>query len=106
MELIDKDALSAEIERQQRKLCILSLSNKVELRRDAAIQNGVYCSLLSFINTLEVKEMDFETAFVTSIDHFDEKNNYGKWSESDLRQFAKHFFELGIAESNKAQKGK
>lgn len=40
--------------------------------------------------------VDFETAFVASIDHFDEKNNYGHWPESDLRQFAKHFFELGL----------
>jgi hypothetical protein len=48
-----------------------------------------------------VKKVDFETAFVASNDHFDEKNNYGRWSESDLRQFAKHFFELGL----KAQKG-
>ncbi len=62
MELIDKAALVAEIERQQRKLCLLSLSNNVELRRDAAIQNGVYCSLLPFINTLEVKEVDIDEA--------------------------------------------
>lgn len=53
------------------------------------------------INTLEVKEMDFETSFTATIDHFDEKNNYGQWSESDLRDFAKHFFELGL----KVQKG-
>ena len=50
----------------------------------------------SFVDTLEVKEVDFETAFAASIDHFDEKNNYGRWPESDLRQFAKHFFELGL----------
>lgn len=48
------------------------------------------------LDTLEWKEVDFETAFAASIDHFDEKNNYGQWSESDLRDFAKHFFELGL----------
>ena len=58
MELIDKDALMAEIERQQRKLCVLSQYG-AEIRKDASIQNGVYCSLLSFIDTLEVKEADF-----------------------------------------------
>ena len=55
---INKDVLVAEIKRQQRRLNILEQSNEIELRRDAAIQNGVYCSLLSFLNTLEVKEVD------------------------------------------------
>ena len=45
---------------------------------------------------LEVKEVDFETAFAASVDHFDEKNNYDQWPESDLREFAEHFFELGL----------
>ena len=56
--LIDKDALVAEIEKRQRELCVLSQSNDVELRKDAALQNGVYCSLLSLLDTLEVKEVD------------------------------------------------
>lgn len=73
MELIDKDAVVAEIERQQRKLCLLSLSDKVELRRDAAIQNGVYCSLLSFINTLEVEEVNSDAVIEKACDWL--KNN-------------------------------
>ena len=52
MKLIDKDALVAEIERQQRRLDILGQSNEVELRKNAVIQNGAYCSLLSFINRM------------------------------------------------------
>ena len=58
--------------------------------------NNALYRLKNKLNTLEWKEVDFETAFAASIDHFDEKNNYGRWSESDLRDFAKHFFELGL----------
>ena len=57
MKLIDKDALVAEINRQQRKLCLLGQFHEVELCKSAAIQNGVYCNLLSFLDTLEVKEI-------------------------------------------------
>lgn len=57
---IDKDVLVEEIKRQQRRLYLLSQSNEVELRKGTAIQNGVYCSILSFIDTLEVKEVDLE----------------------------------------------
>ena len=62
MKLIDKAAVVTEIERQQRKLCVLSQSNEVEFRKKAAIQNGVYCSVLSFLDTLEVKEVNEEPA--------------------------------------------
>ena len=58
MKLIDKDAVVAEIDRQQRKLCLLGQSNEVELRKSAAIQNGVYCGILSFLDTIEVKEIN------------------------------------------------
>ena len=97
---IDKDAVVAEIERQQRRLDTVGQTNELELRKNAAIQNGVYCSLLSFINTLEVKEVDLEKEF----------NNYTKNILACDVQFepfthlyncAKHFFELGL----KVQKG-
>ena len=42
------------------------------------------------------KEAYFETVFTALIDHFDEKNNYGQWPESDLRDFAEHFYELAL----------
>ena len=51
--------------------------------------------LEDFLDTLEVKEVDFETAFATMIDVFDEKCGL-HWCEGDLKEFAKHFFELGI----------
>ena len=94
MELIDKSTVVAEIERLK----------SVFVNERKKKKKGYHYSLnlfISFLDTLEVKEVDFETAFAASIDHFDEKNNYSQWSESDLRDFANHFFELGL----KAQKG-
>ena len=68
-----------------------------------------YENLLSFINTLEVEEVDLEKVF---------NDEYSKFSNdidaldyafpidlADYRDFAKHFFELGRTVSNKAQKG-
>lgn len=107
---IDKAAVVAEIERQQRKLCLLSQLDNVELRRDAAIQNGVYYSFLSFINTLEVKEVDLEKEIGTYIsDNFFGSQTLGFFSnrtkeepnDRDIVLCAKHFFELGL----KMQKG-
>lgn len=98
---IDKDALVAEIERLKEK----NKSNSKSISE--YIKGGIYGfdmaleKTLSVINSFEMEEVDLETAFAASIDHFDEKNNYGQWPESDLRQFAEHFFELGL----KTQKG-
>ena len=109
MKLIDKDVLVAEINRQQRKLCLLGQSNEVELRKNVAIQNGVYYSLLSFLDTLEVKEVDLEKIindyfkdwkFDDELDIMVKPNNYSA-SFTDLKGIAKHFYELGL----KAQKG-
>jgi len=83
--LIDKDALVAELERRKKQNV---LTNEGVFEEDIDI--------LYFLNTIELKEVDLETAFAASIDHFDEKNKCGRWPESDLRDFAKHFFELGI----------
>lgn len=94
---IDKDALVAEINRQHKILMQTDHTYGAQFVlgfRQACRQ------INDFLGTFEVKEVDFETAFAASVDHFDEKNNYGQWPESDLREFAEHFFELGL----KAQK--
>ena len=97
--LIDKDHILAEIEKQQRRLCILSQSNEVELRKNAAIQNGVYCSLLSFLDTLKAKEVDLEKEINLWFD-------YGFPNDEELldyiKETAKHFFELGRVTSNES----
>lgn len=90
---IDKEALVAEIEKHFNGYTSSILKHYDACKEAKAQELG---KILTIINTLEVKEVDFETAFAASIDHFDEKNNYGRWSESDLRDFAKHFFELGL----------
>ena len=101
---IDKDALVAEIERRQRKLCVLSQSSEVELRKNAAMQNGVYCNLLSFLDTLEVKEVDLEKEIEEHIKEcLDIKfpTTDIELIKKDVAYTARKFFELGF----KAQKG-
>ena len=96
MKLIDKDALVAEIERRTKE----HHSGYLVCLKD----------ILSFINTLEVKEVDLEEEMdkewnkceptdegmgleIASIEH------------EQFDNIVKHFFELGMTVSNKAQKG-
>ena len=64
MKYIDADKLKAEIERQQRRLILLSHTEQVDMRRDCALQNGVYDNILSIIASLqqEQPEVDLEKA--------------------------------------------
>jgi hypothetical protein len=101
MNLIDKDALVAEIERQQRRLCLLGQSNEVELRKNAAIQNGVFCSLLSFIETLEVKEVDLEKEIELWMKFNVDTNGF-----FNTLEFAKHCFELGLESAQNCNNSK
>ena len=79
---IDKDALVAEIEKRR------SRNSKNKLFLAAAIEDNY---LLSFIDDLEVKEVDLEK----------EWKEFLKDGDVGFKEIAKHFFELGI----KAQKG-
>lgn len=99
-QFIYKDALVAEIEKQQRRLCILGQSNEVELRKNVAIQNGVYYSLLSFLDTLEMKEVDLEKEIDNVWNpHFNlgwDNNSLVSINHKSFESIAKHFFELGL----------
>lgn len=53
---IPADKLIAEIERQQRQLMLLSNNEQVDIRRDAALQNGVYNYILNLIYSLQQEE--------------------------------------------------
>lgn len=53
---IPADKLIAEIERQQRQLMILFNTEQVDIRRDCAIQNGVYNHVLNLIHSLQQEE--------------------------------------------------
>ena len=89
MKLIDKDALVAEIERR-----IKEYQSTGDDYWFPVIEN--LKSILSFLDTLEVKEVDLDTNFGVC---------WGEYCEcgGNINDYkvAKHFFELGI----KAQKG-
>lgn len=98
---IDKSALVAELNRR-----------KIPFKRD--IEDGIYptylCAIMDFedyINSLEVKEVDLEketNKWWKERLHLNPENQL--WMDAHQSvELAKHFFELGMAVSNKAQKG-
>lgn len=84
--LIDKDAVIAEIERLRKK------NNESENVYDFGTANALE-SILSFIDTLEVKEVDLEKEYKDFI----KKSDNGR----SMLETAKYFFELGL----KAKRG-
>ena len=92
MKLIDKDALIAEIERRK------EFYETIEKLHPVYESNIKDCDdVLSFINTLEEKEVDLNNA----VEHFIEQHKSElRGGYFDIRRIAKHFFELGL----KAQK--
>ena len=106
MELIDKNALVAEIERRQKIHFNDYHINGNNSPADYGACNAL-TQILAFINTLEVKEVDLdfqtfakEMDAVFSLPSSETENT----EENPLNwefAIAKHFFELGL----KAQKG-
>ena len=93
MELIDKTALVAEIERKIHNIDYEGLSD-----RNIGQKQSLY-HILSFLDTLEVKEMDFEKelSYEDYIGFFKEHPNFpDDWGFDEAWVFAKHFFELGF----------
>lgn len=84
MELIDKSALVAEIEKLRAKW--FGVNNDF-----AHGQKGALTDVLSLINTLKVKEVDLDA----EVEHFAKECGYKSAATIDF-QFAKHFFELGL----------
>ena len=58
MELIDKDVLAAEIERLKGLLLKGACASQISMQTNC--KEEAYNEILSFINTLEVKEVDLE----------------------------------------------
>lgn len=89
--LIDKDALVAEIE----KLKVEALQKKNQCKRSGLErimhQIGAYNKILSFIGTLEVKEVDLEKELE---DWLGER--VGKWTGKECERMCRYFFELGL----------
>ena len=88
--LIDKDALVAEIERR-RKDWRYGNATEAKFKREECDD------ILSFLDTLEMKEVDL----VKEMGKYLDVNNIEYGFQVKLFDFAKHFFELGL----KAQKG-
>ena len=105
MELIDISTLIAELERRitayqknfdkaDNKLARLSTDGRMQSLKE----------LLSFLDTLEVKEVEEEPSddLEQEIENELERTWCGEYLDTDkFRESAKHFFELGL----KAQKG-
>ena len=83
--LIDKDASLAEIERLENKLYY-----EPENFKDVGAKMALD-SLKSFLNTLEVKEVDLEK----EINDYHITKKPTVWFNT-LEDIAKHFFELGL----------
>ena len=91
---LDKDALVAEIKRLKAD----ALQKKGQCKRSGLEkimhQIGAYNKILSFLDTLEVKEVDLHLAYHDFLESH-RKTGYM------LYEVAEYFFELGL----KAQKG-
>ena len=92
VQYIDKDALVAEIEKR------INFNEKLNAHSRLDECNAI----LSFIDTLEVKEVNFDKEL--SEVWRDWANEYDI-SFVSYKKIAKYFFELGMQVSNKAQKG-
>lgn len=96
MKLIDKDAVVAEIN----SIIDVLEKNSGYLGGIRNIQKAICDKILSFIDTIEIKEVDLEKEYK---DFVEEDPVYNKLVNSIVgKAIAKHFFELGL----KAQKGK
>ena len=81
---INKSALVAEIER--RATFFLNESKKKTTSDDSSCAVALY-GLLSFLDTLEVKEVDLEKEYAK---YYEQERNIQTF------KLAKHFFELGL----------
>ena len=103
--LIDKDAILSEIESLLDK-------GKYHEEYDCAYRdgnNGALYALKGKVNSLEVKDVDLEEEIK---EEYLKRRCYGGrdnmlviLNEPEFNTIAKHFFELGMQVSNKAQKG-
>ena len=89
MKLIDKAALVAEIER---RISVLKANESVISMLAGGMFVNEFKDLLSFLNTLEVKEVDLEKEVASQYE-----SNYEEYlTYEEFADIAKHFFELGM----------
>lgn len=116
VQYIPKSDLVAEI---KARISDIEVSQKAGLIKkcDAYMKITLFKSILSLLDTLEVKEVELEKAIDDYIYTHDGRKrlaleldwkccNLSLKGGDEIIKFAKHFFELGMSASNKAQKGK
>ena len=86
MELIDKDLLKEELNTRIEVLSIPGFSNNPLM----VGEKSAYLSMLSFLDTLEVKEVDLDLEITLWA------NTIPEIRLDDVERLAKYFFELGI----------
>ena len=98
MKLIDKSALVAEIERRETNIKEYCFREGHDTRFDVVPEQ--LSQILSFINTLETKEVDLEKE--VKEEYLNRRCYVGKdnmlviLNEPQFNDIAKHFFELGL----------
>lgn len=97
--LIDKDVLVAEIENLENRYKTCPTRNSYE----EGLKDGRligYKDTLYKINTLEAKEVDLEEVFNNEYSKFSNDTDAMDYAfpidRADFKDFAKHFFELGL----------
>ncbi len=103
---ISKSAVVAEIE--SKKKCSQTLGDNAINGSMQQFYDGMKqgcIDILSFIDTIEVKEVDFETELDEWM-KFGPHTSYPWCTIPDaIKITAEHFFELGLSVSNESQKG-
>jgi len=95
MKLIGKDAVVAEVEKRYEYLREKEFnSHSIE----SEIRMSECQHLMLLLNTLEVKEVDFEKEMYLQINKLHTPLHYEDYEE--LKNFAKHFYELGLKSQN------
>ena len=97
---IDKDALLAKIERRLGALANTSAGDNREFAAIIGAQYYELKSLVQYINTLEVKEVDLEKEldyddYMTFFKEHPEYNN-GDWGFEETWVFAQYCYKLGL----------
>ena len=95
---IPKSDLVAKIEKLEKLYCYGKSDGML-------IAKSVFDSIKNIINTQEVKEVDLEKVFNDEYSKFSNDTDAMDYAFpidlADFKDFAKHFFELGMAASNK-----
>ena len=87
MKYIDAEKIISEIERQQRRLIVLSNTEQINMKRDCALQNGVYESILVLINSLQHEQLNVDLEEAARSYSINLNNTYGRMSEQTKKAF-------------------